>query len=187
MGLPNDKWETTPVELNYGYVPEEHGYPTDDDLWWDWVAEGTKPLSKDRSAADLLHAVNSVVPGRSEEELSDIWRLMEVYFHHRVLEQMHEAALEGVAARQARAKGPATKREKTAATKSIVWSCAEVCWQNHPKLFGEPVNTANKIVDDVNRKRVLLHVSDKALSPKRIADLLSELLRDFSDARPPKA
>ncbi|WP_454624161.1 hypothetical protein [Bradyrhizobium cenepequi] len=54
--LPTDKWPITPIELDYGYVPEEHGIVADEDLWLELAEADTEPLTKDRLSAEFLHA-----------------------------------------------------------------------------------------------------------------------------------
>jgi hypothetical protein len=175
--LPTDEWPVMPIELDFGYVPEEHGFVADEDLWIGAVEDSTEPLTKNRVAADLLHTLVRILkrPG-SEEYLNDIHRVMKLYAQYSIAGELNSFAIAGQLARAARAKGPSSKSAETRRVRVIVVKFAQGFWAERPQYRGNYVKTAQVIADDVNKLRRTLAPSCKPLAAKTIADHLSAAL-----------
>lgn len=179
--LPTDKWEVMPRELDFGYFPEEHGIIADEDIWREIVEDSTEPLTKHRVGADLLHALNRLFVQFTEEQLSDIHRAMKLYHFHYAIEELHEAALSGMASKKGREKGPAKRKEKAEVLRKLILTVARDFWERNPKFTHQTVNTAKKITDAVNQTILSQELSRKPLALKTIADHLRLALTAAKD------
>jgi hypothetical protein len=182
-GLPTDKWQVTPRELDFAYHPDEHGFVADDDIWLQIVEESTEPLTRLRVAADLLQSLNRLFVQLTEDQLCEVYRAITLFHLHRVIEELHEPAISGAASKKNRGKGPNARKEKARALRRLILAMAEEFWNSHPRLIGQPVNTANKIVNAVNEAITSQKLSHKPLAAKTIADHLSVALREARQHR----
>jgi hypothetical protein len=175
--LPTDEWPVMPIELDFGYVPEEHGIIADEDLWIGVAEDSTEPLTKNRITAELLHTVLRILnrPG-SDEYLTDIHRVMKLFSLYSIAGELNSLAIAGQLAREARAKGPRSKIAETREARLIVVKIAQSFWAEHPKYRGHFGKTAQVIADDVNKLRRTLAPNCKPLAAKTIADNLSGAL-----------
>ena len=176
--LPTDKWEVMPRDLDFGYSPEEHGIVEDEDIWIQLIEDSTAPLTSLRISADLLHALNRLLARFTEDQLSDVFRAMTLYYLHRVVEELHEPALSGQASKKGREKGPSVKKERARALRALILVKADECWARHPRLAGQTVNTAKKIADAVNQARASQNLGRKPLAVSTIANQLRVALRE---------
>jgi hypothetical protein len=177
-GLPTDEWPVMPIELDWGYVPDEHGIVKDDDIWIDYVEECTEPLTLTRNSANLLHAINRLLlSGLSDQQLTDAYRAMEVFHLYATTGNINDLAITGEKARLTRAKGPQARKEKASRERAMIFELAKEFWKRHPTLAGKPVHAAKKIFDEVNRRRRAEDPSCADLSEKTIADRIREARR----------
>ena len=181
--LPTDEWPVTPIELDWGYDPKEHGYIADEDLWIGVLEDSTEPLTKHRIAGDLLHTLSrlSKRPG-VDEHLHDFYRAMRLYALYRIAGELNSLALAGQVAREVRAKGPRRKNADTRELRAIITKLANILWAQRPHYRGHSGKTAAVIVDEVNRIRRTLHPGCKAKAKKTIADHLSAMMREAKKA-----
>jgi hypothetical protein len=178
VGLPTDKWPVMPIELDFGYDPAEHGIVADDDLWIGYVEESTEPLTKNRIAADLLHTTNRILANCAADQLRDVFRAMKLYHLYATVGELNALALAGEIAKRAREKGPHAKKLRARNTRKLIFEIANEFWSSHPKLSGQPFNTAKKIAHVVNKER---HAQDPGCAPlaaKTIADHLRAALHE---------
>lgn len=148
--LPTDKSPVLPLELDHGYVPEEHGIVADEDLWFEMAEASTEPLTEDRLKAELLHAAKCLLARFDKEELSDIFRAMRLYHLHQANEELNPLVLDGEASRVGRSMGPAKRKEKARALRELIIAIAQEFWRRNPELRSRTVHTAKKITDEVN-------------------------------------
>jgi hypothetical protein len=177
-GLPTDKWPVTPIELDFGYDPKEHGIVADDDLWIGCVEDSTEPLTKDRIAADLLHAINRLLIGFTDDQLSDVFRAMRLYHLNSMVGDLNELAIAGTVSRKSMGKGPQVKKERARNYRKLILAIAEDFWARDPKWRGQPVNTAKKITKAVNEMRANREPGCKPLAVTTIANHLRVALRE---------
>jgi hypothetical protein len=183
VGLPTDKWPVTPIELDFGYEPAEHGTVADDDLWIGYVEESTEPLTKNRIAADLLHTTNRILANCTADQLRDVFRAMKLYHLYATVGELNALALAGEIAERGREKGPHAKKLRARNTRKLILEIANEFWSRHPKLLGQPFNTAKKISDVVNKKRKVQDPSCAPLAAKTISDHLRVALREAQQQR----
>jgi hypothetical protein len=177
-GLPTDKWPVMPVESDSGYNPKEHGIVEDEDLWIGWVEDSTEPLTKDRIAADLLYATNSLLASFSEEQLRDVFQAMRLYHLYSMVGELNELAASGEASKKGRAKGPSVKKERARKWRELILAIAVKFWEQNPRWVGQPVNTAKKIAQAVNQMRAARQPGCAPLATKTIADHLRVALAE---------
>ncbi|MGY4317573.1 hypothetical protein [Bradyrhizobium sp. JR3.5] len=176
--LPTDKSLITPIERDWGYVPEEHGIVADEDLWLGIARDCTQPLSEDRLAAELLHAIVRLLTRFNDDDLSDIFRAMYMYRLHSAAGEINELAVEGKASRDNRAKGSQAKKSKGELQRQLILSIAREFWNQNPKLNGQNRNTAKKIEKAVNDERKKQGIGREPLAVKTISDQLRLALRE---------
>jgi len=172
VDLPTDRWPVAPRELDGGYDPEEHGIVADEDLWIGVVEDSTEPLTRDRIAAYLLHTLLKLLEKSSDGQLADIFMAMDLYRQYSMVGDLNALALAGDAAKKGLEAGPRAKKERAKNVRKIVLAKARECWSDHPKLEGQPFNTAKKIAPAVNDARQAIEPGCQRLSPKTIADHL---------------
>lgn len=177
--LPTDKTPYMPkeLELYHGYVPEEHGVVEDEDLWFSIAEATTEPLTEDRLSAELLHASLRLLGRFDEDELRDIFRAMYLYHLHSSVGELNNLAMTGAASQKARAQGPQKRSERSRALRKRILDIAQEFWSRHPEYKGRPVNTAKKIVDEVNKERERLYPGSDPLVYKTISDHLRIALK----------
>jgi hypothetical protein len=166
--LPTDK-SLIPIELDFGYNPEQDGVVAHEDIWFECAEESTEPLTKDRLAAELLHAINRL--GRfDEDELRDVFRAMRLYHLYSVGDEINDLAVSGQASRTARAKGPPIKNQRARAQRKSIMAIAESFWERHPEFKGRAEITAMRIFGAVNQARNLECAGCKPLAERTIAN-----------------
>ncbi|MFB6414381.1 hypothetical protein [Bradyrhizobium tunisiense] len=179
--LPTDKWPIKSKELDDGYLPDEYGEVTDEDLWFG-VAEGlTEPLTEDRLAAEHLHAINRVLARFNDDELDDIFRLACVYHLHSTVGKLNELALQGESSRSNLAQGSQVKKQLGARQRKLILEIAREFWLKHPNLEGQYFNTAKKIQDLVNEARANQSVGSAPLAPRTISNQLRTAMLESGD------
>lgn len=177
-GLATDKWDVMPPELDFGYNPDEHGYPKDDDLWHDYNMEVSQPLSQDQISSRLLHSANRLLRSLTDEQLSEAFRAMQLFHLSELVGDINEQALLGARAKAGRARGPAAKRTRGDRMREIIIREAEKCWAENPAIAGKRDITAQKIFDAVNAARNDEKLGKKPLSVKGIYGYLLEASED---------
>jgi hypothetical protein len=176
--LPTDKSPIMPIERDFGYVPEEHGIVSDEDLWF-CVAEGsTQPLTEHRLAAELLHTSNRLLARFDEDELRDVFRAMSLYHLYYSVGELHSLALAGLARGKGLARGPQEKKERSRALQQETLNIAQEYWRRHPEFRDRPFNTAKKIADTVNKERERLDPKSKPLAYSTISKLIRRAQKD---------
>jgi hypothetical protein len=175
--LPTDKWPVMPLELEQGYVPEEHGVVDDQDIWIGCFEDYEEPLTEDRIVADLLHTTNRLLSTFSEDHLREIFHAMKAYHLYCTVGEINELALAGKVSVDRLRKGPIVRKARSQDDRILILSVARDFWQKSPRLRGQPVNTAKKIAEAVNIARAAQRPGCKRLSQKTIADQLRLALR----------
>lgn len=89
-GHPTDQHPIMPVELDTSYFPQESGIIRDEDIWYDVVKGSTEPLTEDRIAAELLHAVTGVLTSFTDEQMNIIFRAMKFYGLFQMIDGLHD-------------------------------------------------------------------------------------------------
>ncbi|OKO70912.1 hypothetical protein [Bradyrhizobium sp. NAS96.2] len=176
--LPTDKTPLAPIQGGCGYTPQELALSARDDAWFEIARDSTEPLSEDRLAAELLHAITLLFAKFSDDELSDIYRAMYLYQLHSAAGELNELAVDGKISRGNRAKGSQAKKSKGELQRQLILSIARDFWHQHPKLNGQPWNTAKKIADAVNKERAKLRLGREPLAAKTISDHLRIALEE---------
>jgi hypothetical protein len=149
-GLATDKWDVTPIELDFGYNPNEDGFPKDDDLWHDYNMEATEPLSQDQIAASLLHSANRLLRSLDHDQLSEVFRAMQLFHLSELAAGLNQTAVLGARATAGRTKGPEAKKAQGARMREIIKLAAEELWSEEPAFKNKRDQTAQKIFDAVN-------------------------------------
>ncbi|WP_439365255.1 hypothetical protein ACNJYD_02675 [Bradyrhizobium sp. DASA03005] len=181
--LPTDKTEVIPIERDWGYDPDEYGIVADEDLWFGIAQDSTEPLTVDRLAAELLHAITRLHTKFNDDELSDIFRAMYVYHLHSAAGELNELAIDGETSRKNRAKGWQARKETGSAQRKLILAIAQDFWERFPNLEGQVLNTARKIEVAVNQARTNQFPKCKPLAAKTISDRLREALIEAGDVR----
>jgi hypothetical protein len=176
--LPTDKTHLAPIGDGCGYTPEELAAAADENAWFEIARDSTEPLSEDRLAAELLHANTRLFAKFDDDELSDIYRAMYVFHLHSAAGELNELASEGKAWRADRVKGSQAKKLMGEAQRQLILPIAQKFWELHPKLKGQTLNTAKKIVDAVNKERTEQDPGCKPLAVKTISDQLRLALKE---------
>jgi hypothetical protein len=178
--LPTDKWPVMPIELDFGYDPQDHGIIADEDIWIGAAEDSTEPLTKHRIAADLLHIIQRLLKRAASDEdlLADIHRAMKLFAHHTLVGEINELAISGERSRLSRAQGPRAKVAETRRLKRLILTIARKFWVDRPNYRGRTVKTAIAITDKVNRARRKSTPNCRPLSPKTIGDHLSAALSE---------
>jgi hypothetical protein len=180
-GLPTDKWEVCPIERDWGYDPDDQGTVADEDLWLGVAHDSTEPLTEDRLAAELLHAIARLNARFNDDQLRDIFRAMCLYHLHSAAGELNELATDGEKSRTNRAKGWKAKKETGAIQRKLILAIAEEFWLRFPKLKGQVLNTARKIEVAVNKARSEQFPKCKPLAAKTISDQLRAALKEAGD------
>jgi hypothetical protein len=175
--LPTDKWPVIPVELEQGYVPEEHGVVDDQDIWIGCFEGYAEPLTEDRIVADLLHTTNRLLSTFSEDHLREIFHAMKAYHLYCTVGEVNELALEGKDSVDRLRKGPRARKARSQNDRLLILGVARDFWQKNPRLKGQPINTTKKIAEAVNIARAAQRPGCNRLSDKTIADHLRLALR----------
>ena len=153
-------------------------------LWTKRLEQLTEPLTDERAAGELLWDVTQLLNRKGiDEHLWHVEQTMRSFASLRMLGPINSAAADGIAARKARAAGPASRRERAKAVRDVIGKRALHYWLVNPILRNEASNTARSIASGVNaelRKSRLLPLSKKGLSAKTIADHIRALMRDKS-------
>jgi hypothetical protein len=178
--LPTDKWSVTPIELDFGYDPLDHGIIADDDIWIGVAEDSTEPLTKHRITAGLLHIIQRLLKRTAADQdlLADIHRAMKLFAQHTLVGEINALAISGERSRQSRAKGPPTKVAETQKLKQLVLTTARKFWVERPNYRGHTGKTAKLIADEVNRARRESTPNCRPLSPKTSGDHLSAAISE---------
>jgi hypothetical protein len=183
LELPTDKADVIPIERDWGYDPDEHGTVADEDLWFGIAQDSIEPLTVDRLAAELLHAIARLQAKFNDDELSDIFRAMYVYHLHSAAGELNELAIDGKKSRNNRAKGWKARKETGSAQRKLILAIALEFWERFPNLKRQVLNTARKIEVAVNQARTNQFPKCKPLAAKTISDRLREALIEAGDVR----
>ena len=155
-------------------------------LWTKRLEQLTEPLTIERAAGELLWDLTQLLDRKDiDDHLWHIEQLMRSYASVRMLGPINSAAADGMAARKARAAGPASRRERAQAVREVIGKHALYYWSVKRIFRNDASNTARSIASGVNvelRKSRLLSLSKKGLSAKTIADHIRALMRDKSSA-----
>ncbi|WP_456683994.1 hypothetical protein [Bradyrhizobium sp. USDA 3262] len=181
--LPTDKAVLAPIEDSCGYTPEERAAAAGEDAWYVIARDSTEPLSEDRLAVELLHAITRLFTKFSDDELSDIYRAMYLFHLHSSAGELNELAVDGKISRGNRAKGSQAKKSKGELQRQSILSIAREFWKQHPKLNGQNHNTAKKIEKAVNGERKKQGLGREPLAVKSISDHLSAALKEAGAQR----
>ncbi|WP_456782935.1 hypothetical protein [Bradyrhizobium sp. USDA 4516] len=176
--LPTDKTPLAPIENAHAYTPEELAAAASEDAWFEIARDSTEPLSEDRLAAELLHAITRLFAKFRDDELSDIYRAMYLHHLHSSAGELNELAVEANISRGNRAKGWQAKKSKGELQRQSILSIAQEFWKQHPKLNGQSRNTAKKIEEAVNDERKKQGLGREPLAVKSISDHLSAALKE---------
>jgi hypothetical protein len=178
--LPTDEWEIMPIELDFGYVPEEHGIIADEDIWIGAAEDSTDPLTKHRLTAGLLHIVQRILKrtAGNDDLLADIHRAMKLFAQQTVAGEINVLAITGQRSRQNRAKGPPTKVAESRKLKQLILALAQKHWRNRPNYLGNNHKTAEAIAHSVNQARKESAPNCRPLAPKTIARHLRAALAE---------
>ncbi|MEA2906616.1 MAG: hypothetical protein QOI12_4003 [Alphaproteobacteria bacterium] len=149
--------------------------------WRKRLEQLTEPLSKERAAGDVLYALTALLkrPG-IDEHLWHINRAMNAYRSFSLAGTINNLAAAGIAARKARAAGPAVKRKRANEIRRLIGVHAENYWSSHPILRNDASNTAAQIVMTVNADlitRGLLPPTTEGLKAKTIGDHIRAVIR----------
>ncbi len=176
--LPTDKWPVMPIELDFGYDPQDHGKIADEDIWIGAAEDLTKPLTKHRITAGLLHIIQRLLKRAAGDEdlLADIHRAMKLFAQHTLVGEINALAVSGEKSRQSRAQGPRAKLAETRKLKPLILAIARKFWVDRPNYRGHTGKTAKAIADEVNQARRELTPNCRPLSPKTIGDHLGAAL-----------
>jgi hypothetical protein len=176
--LPTDRSPIMPIELDYGYDPNDHGIIANEDVWVDCLRGSTDPLTKHRIAGELLHAIQRILSKLSDEQLTDVLQAMEQYALYQQAGVVNSLAVAGELAKDSRAKGPKAKNAASRKVRKLILRIAEEFWENQPNFRGHTVKTAEQIVCKVNKARAELDLGRKPLAAKTIGDHLSAALQE---------
>jgi len=177
-GLPTDKTEVIPIELDWGYDPKEHGTVADEDLWFGISQDSTEPLTVDRLSAELLHAIMRLQRKFNDDDLSNIFRAMCVYHLYSAAGELNELATQGETSRGNLGKGPQVKKDWGAAQRKLILEIAREFWLLHPNLKGQYFNTAKKIQLAVNEARANQSLGAEPLAIRTISNQLRKALQE---------
>lgn len=188
LGLPSDRTPLWVCDPGGDWRPCND----DDDLtrivpgrrltkWRRRVEDLTRPLSRARDAARLLEALNDLLrrPG-IQDHLHFIGTFAENYRWYQFSGVVSSLAASGATGERGRRKGPATLKQRTAETRSIICEHTQRLWDRLPKYKGDASNSAAVIRDEVNaslRERKLLPGSRDGLSAKTIGDHIRAAMR----------
>lgn len=185
-GLPSDrtpKWTRENGGEWHPYSGQPKPKPnTSYALWTKRIDDQTEELTIERAAGKLLWDLTQLLNRKDiDDHLWHIGQLIESYAAFRILGPIADAAAAGLLARKGRAKGPATRQQKTTRVREAIWSAATLFWAENPKFEGDASNTAAHIADNVNQlldKHGLLPAKRKRLSTKTIGDHIRAGIRE---------
>lgn len=149
-GLPTDKWPVQPLGVDVSYDPDDHGHPNDDDLWIDYVTASTEALTDSHIAANMLHCLNHLLASLTDDQLSEVFRAMQLYHLHELNGDLNRMAALGTSAEVARAYGPKAKKAQAERAREIVRLSAEKLWAELPQFRNRRDQTAHNIFVLVN-------------------------------------
>ena len=188
-GLPTDKTRDWIRKRDGDWEPRLAPINTSEplfayQLWTKRLEQLTEPLTDERAAGELLWDITQLLDRKGiDEHLWHIEQAMRSYASLRMLGPINSAAADGIAARKARAAGPASRRERAKTIREVIGKRTLQYWSIKPIFRNDASNTARAIASGVNlelRKSHLLPLSKKGLSAKTIADHIRALMRDKS-------
>lgn len=182
-GIPTDQAPIVPRGLDFGYCPAEDGEVADEDIWFGIAEDSTEPLSKEHTAAVLLHAIKAVTPKMDNVQLRQVVRLMHSYHNYQIGNSINDLVATSEAWKERRSVGPKTKGDRSRDEFQIILELAESYWRKHSEHRGRHVITAKRIVTEVNEDRQRRDPKCKLLEHKTISNKLSAYFKDF--ASPP--
>jgi hypothetical protein len=192
-GLPSDRTPSWVQVSNGAWEPlstsernradHRHALAARYQTWAKRLEEITDPLSKDRTAGDLLEALTHLIQRKGVDD--HLWHISQVLIAHRrycIAGRINTLAANGMAGQRARAAGPATRRERALEVRRVICERTSRYWVERPILKGDASNTAAAIADEVNialRTKGLLPSKKLGLSPKTIGDHIRAGIADY--------
>jgi hypothetical protein len=153
-------------------------------IWYSRLKALTEPLTKQRSAGDLLWALTELLnrPG-IEPNLWHVSQCLTAFRRFGIAGAPNFFATAGIAARKGRAVGPTAKRQQAGGRREAIRPLVCKFWETSPIHRNDAANTAAALAVPINqvlRDQGLLPRAKKRLSVKTINDYIRELIRGKS-------